>query len=92
MGQFVCDGTCAGNEFGDCNHGDSNDGLHRTSEWNLGYAQAVEEVLSEVAEHSPTMMSAIVNRFPVWKAIMQHRADQQLNLSISKAKSGETAR
>ena len=27
MGQFVCDGTCAGNELGDCNHGDSNDGL-----------------------------------------------------------------
>ena len=29
MGQFVCDGTCAGNELGDCNHGDSNDGLQR---------------------------------------------------------------
>jgi hypothetical protein len=29
MGQFVCDGTCAGNELGDCNHGDSNDGLGR---------------------------------------------------------------
>ena len=26
MSQFVCDGTCAGNELGDCNHGDSNDG------------------------------------------------------------------
>jgi DNA-directed RNA polymerase subunit RPC12/RpoP len=25
--KFVCDGTCAGNELGDCNHGDSNDGL-----------------------------------------------------------------
>jgi hypothetical protein len=32
MGQFVCDGTCAGNELGDCNHGASNDGLQRTSE------------------------------------------------------------
>lgn len=29
MGQFVCDGTCAGNELGDCNHGDSNDGLRK---------------------------------------------------------------
>lgn len=29
MSQFVCDGTCAGNEFGDCNHGESNDGLPR---------------------------------------------------------------
>jgi hypothetical protein len=27
MNQFVCDGTCSGNEFGDCNHGDSNSGL-----------------------------------------------------------------
>jgi len=26
---FVCDGTCAGNELGDCNHVDSNDGLRR---------------------------------------------------------------
>lgn len=24
-----CDGTCAGNEFGDCNHGEVNDGLRR---------------------------------------------------------------
>jgi hypothetical protein len=24
---FVCDGTCAGNELGDCNHGEPNDGL-----------------------------------------------------------------
>ena len=27
MDIFVCDGACAGNELGDCNHGDSNDGL-----------------------------------------------------------------
>lgn len=26
INQFVCDGSCAGNELGDCNHGKSNDG------------------------------------------------------------------
>ena len=26
-GKPVCDGSCAGNDLGDCNHGQSNDGL-----------------------------------------------------------------
>jgi hypothetical protein len=78
---FVCDGTCAGNELGDCNHGDSNDGLHHVpnredASWNLGYEQAVEEVLSEVRKYSPTPASAIMNRFPTWKAIVHEASDR----------------
>lgn len=87
---FVCDGSCAGNELGDCNHGDSNDGLRSTSEredasWNLGYAQAVDEVLGEVRERSPTIASAIMNKFPTWKAIVhavRDRAGRQGRLAI----------
>lgn len=93
MRTFVCDGSCAGNEFGDCNHGDSNDGLPRPipqnereeAAWNLGYAQAVDEVLSEVRTHSPTLASAIMNRFPTWKAIVhavRDRAGRQGRLSL----------
>jgi len=86
---FVCDGTCAGNELGDCNHGESNDGLNRRgqrpeSAWNDGYDQAIEEVLDEVRQRSPTMFSAIVNKFPTWKTIMRQREDQ-LTLSGTKA-------
>lgn len=84
MGQFVCDGTCAGNELGDCNHGELNDGLggkklraeHPESAWNDGYDQAVEEVLSEVAERSPTMYRAIMNKYPAWKAIIAAARDR----------------
>ncbi len=50
------------------------------SEWSKGYDQAIQEVLDEVAERSPTMASAIMNRYPVWKAIMQAR-ESQLPLS-----------
>jgi len=44
--------------------------------WNLGYAQAVDEVLSEVRAHSPTLASAIMNRFPTWKAIVHEVRDR----------------
>jgi len=82
MNQFVCDGTCAGNELGDCNHGDSNDGLPRTTPredaaWNLGYAQGVNEVLNEVRERSPTMTSALMNKYPTWRAIVHAIRDRE---------------
>jgi hypothetical protein len=51
--------------------------------WNDGYDQAVEEVLDEVRKHSPTMYSAIVNKYAAWKEIMQQREDQ-LTLSGGK--------
>ncbi len=31
MTRFVCDGTCAGNELGDCNHFGSNSGIKPTN-------------------------------------------------------------
>ena len=37
---FVCDGTCAGNEFGDCNHFDSNSGLRGSADVVIDAAKA----------------------------------------------------
>lgn len=45
--------------------------------WNDGYDQAIEELMSEVHERSPTMAIAIMNKFPTWKAIVYAARDQQ---------------
>jgi hypothetical protein len=50
---------------------------HPESAWNDGYDQAIEELLSEVHERSPTMASAIMNKFPAWKAIWHEAHDRE---------------
>jgi hypothetical protein len=53
------------------------------NDWERGCSQAVEEVMSEIHERSPTMASAIMNKYPAWKVIMlaaRDRANNQLTL------------
>jgi hypothetical protein len=42
-----------------------------------GYDQALLEVLDEVHERSPTMCSALLNKYSSWKEIWQARVDQK---------------
>ncbi len=43
------------------------------NDFEIGYAQAVQEVLDEVSERDPEMAEAIAKKYPVWGRICASR-------------------